>query len=117
MEDMCYERLPITSLPCVFITAGPIIKLCAGGECVYVCMFITAVPISKLLLLQYQYFCMQCVCFYYCSTYYKAVREGGGGEWRTCATRDYEPRQMPHALCANLESIPTRWGPVRNPVL
>jgi hypothetical protein len=27
-----------------------------------------------------------CVCvFYYCSTYYKAVRVGGGGEWRTCA--------------------------------
>jgi len=26
------------------------------------------------------------VCVYYCSTYYKAVREGGGGGWRTCAT-------------------------------
>jgi hypothetical protein len=25
-----------------------------------------------------------CVCFYYCRTYYKAVRVGGGGEWRTC---------------------------------
>ena len=35
------------------------------------------------------------VCVYYCSTYYKAVREeGGGGKWRTCATRDYEPRPM-----------------------
>ena len=33
------------------------------------------------------------VCVYYCSTYYKAVREGGG-EWRTCATRDYEPRPV-----------------------
>jgi hypothetical protein len=30
------------------------------------------------------------VCVYYCSTYYKAVREGGGGKLRTCATRDYE---------------------------
>jgi len=30
------------------------------------------------------------VCVYYCSIY-KAVREGGGGKWRTCATRDYEP--------------------------
>jgi hypothetical protein len=35
------------------------------------CVFITAVPITG-----------------------KAVREGGGGEWRTCATRDYEPRSM-----------------------
>ncbi len=34
-----------------------------------------------------------CVCvFYYCRTYYKAVRVGGGGEWRTCAMRDDEPR-------------------------
>ena len=23
--------------------------------------------------------CLLCVCVYYCSTYYKAVREGGGG--------------------------------------
>jgi hypothetical protein len=30
--------------------------------------------------------------FYYCRTYYKAVRVGGGGEWRTCATKDDEPR-------------------------
>jgi len=29
--------------------------------------------------------------FYYCRTYYKAVRVGGGGEWRTCAMRDDEP--------------------------
>jgi hypothetical protein len=28
-----------------------------------------------------------CVCVYYWRTYYKAVRGGGGGEWRTCATR------------------------------
>jgi hypothetical protein len=28
--------------------------------------------------------------FYYCRTYYKAVRVGGGGEWRTCAMRDDE---------------------------
>ena len=34
------------------------------------CVFITAVPITKLF-----------------------AREGGG-EWRTCATRDYEPRPM-----------------------
>jgi hypothetical protein len=34
-------------------------------------------------------------CVYYCSTYYKAVRVGGGGgQWRTCATRDYEPRPV-----------------------
>jgi len=35
------------------------------------CVFITAVPITKLF-----------------------AGEGGGGEWRTCATRDYEPRQV-----------------------
>jgi hypothetical protein len=29
--------------------------------------------------------------FYYCRTYYKAVRVGGGGEWRTCAMRDECP--------------------------
>jgi hypothetical protein len=32
------------------------------------------------------------VCVYYCRTYYKAVRVGGGGEWRTCAMRYDEPR-------------------------
>jgi hypothetical protein len=29
----------------------------------------------------------KCV-FYFCRTYYKVVRVGGGGEWRTCAMRD-----------------------------
>ncbi len=32
--------------------------------------------------------------FYYRRTYYKAVRVGGGGEWRTCAMRDDEPRPV-----------------------
>ena len=32
--------------------------------------------------------------FYYCRTYYKAVRVGGGGEWRTCAMRDDESRPV-----------------------
>jgi hypothetical protein len=32
--------------------------------------------------------------FYYCRTYYKTVRVGGGGEWRTCAMRDDEPRPV-----------------------
>ena len=47
----------------------------------YRCVFITAVPSTKLfawfitLLLQDQVQCLLCV--YYCSTYYKAVREGG----------------------------------------
>jgi hypothetical protein len=36
---------------------------------------------------------VRCV-FYYCRTYYKAVRVGGGGEWRTCAMRDDEPRPV-----------------------
>ena len=34
------------------------------------------------------------VCVYYFRTYYKAVRGGGGGEWRTCAIRDDEPRPV-----------------------
>jgi hypothetical protein len=34
------------------------------------------------------------VCVYYCRTYYKAVRGGGGGECRTCAMRDDEPRPV-----------------------
>ena len=34
------------------------------------------------------------MCVYYCSTFDKAVRVGGGGEWRTCATRDDEPRPV-----------------------
>ena len=41
--------------------------------------------------------CTMCVfvcVFYYCRTYYKAVRVGGGGEWRTCAMRDYETRPV-----------------------
>jgi hypothetical protein len=38
---------------------------------------------------------LQSVCvFYYCRTYYKAVCVGGGGEWRTCAMRDDEPRPV-----------------------
>ena len=39
-------------------------------ELVKVCVFITAVPITKL------------------------FARGGGGKWRTCATRDYEPRPV-----------------------
>ena len=65
---------------CMFITAGPITKLFAGRA--RVCVFVTAQV----------FVCVVCVCglwdrcvFYYCRTYYKAVRVGGGGEWRTCA--------------------------------
>jgi hypothetical protein len=32
--------------------------------------------------------------FYYCRTYYKTVRVGGGGEWRTCAMRDDENKAV-----------------------
>ena len=39
--------------------------------CVFVCVFINAVPVAKL-------FACQCVCVYYCSTYYKTVRVRGG---------------------------------------
>ena len=34
---------------------------------------------------------------YYYRTYYKAVRGGGGGEWRTCAMRDES--------CVNRKSV------------
>ena len=39
------------------------------------------------------------VCVYYCRTYYKAVRGGGGGEWRTCVDMCYEES----ALCEPLQ--------------
>ena len=54
------------------------------------------------------YYCV-CVCVYYCRTYYKAVRGGGGGEWRTCAMRDDEQRPV-------WMSLPITLGPVRNQV-
>ena len=45
--------------------------------------------------LEFQRSHVSIVCvFYYCRTYYKAVRVGGGGEWRTCAMRDDEPRPV-----------------------
>jgi hypothetical protein len=46
----------------------------------------------------------------YCRTYYKAVRVGGGGEWRTCAMRDYDPRPVWMSLLITL-------APLRNPIL
>ncbi len=39
-----------------------------------------------------------CVCVYYCSTFDKAVRVGGGGKWRTCTTRDNGTREEPCTL-------------------
>jgi hypothetical protein len=57
---------------------------------------VTAVPITKLSRNRCTLgVCSLCVCvFYYCRTYYKAVRVGGGGEWRTGAMRDDEPRPV-----------------------
>jgi len=37
--------------------------------------------------------------------YYKAVRVGGEGEWRTCAMRDDEPRPVWMSL------LITHWDP------
>jgi hypothetical protein len=62
-----------------------LIQSCTRGGRRIVCVFITAVPITKL----FARGGIVCV-FYYCRTYYKAVRVGGGGEWRTCAMRDDE---------------------------
>jgi hypothetical protein len=54
---------------------------------------ITITPIHTGLMMAFNV----CV-FYYCRTYYKAVRVGGGGEWRTCAMRDDEPRPVWRSL-------------------
>ena len=63
---------------CVFITAVPLIKLFAWGEgrVEDICYErrraeagVDCLPITW----------MPFVCVYYCSTYYKAVRVGGGG--------------------------------------
>ena len=44
------------------------------------------------------------VCVYYCSPYYKAVRVGEGGWWRTCATRDDEPSPVCGLVCPSRTS-------------
>jgi hypothetical protein len=83
LQDLCNRS---QGLRCVFITAGPSTKLSymGGGG--------------------YGRTCATCV-FYYCRTYYKAVRVGEGGEWRTCAMRDDEPRPV-------WMSLPiTHWDP------
>jgi hypothetical protein len=47
----------------------------------------------------------RCVCVYYCSTYYKAVRVGGGGQWRTCATiRETTSRGLCGLVCPSRTS-------------
>jgi hypothetical protein len=71
-----------------------------------VCVFITAGPSTKLFMSVFVFIMSLCVyVFYYCRTYYKAVRVGGGGEWRTCAMRDDEPRPV-------WMSLPiTHWDP------
>jgi hypothetical protein len=62
---------PNSSCVLLFITAVP--NTCEEKRSV--CVFITA---EVCLLLQYQQCCIVClcVCVYYCSTYYKAVRVG-----------------------------------------
>ena len=72
---------------CVFITAVPSTKLFAR---VCVCVFITAGPSTKLF--AWGVVCV-CVCVYYCSTYYKAVR-GETMEDMCIATRDHELRPV-----------------------
>jgi hypothetical protein len=66
-----YSRERVYCLLALDSVTSPIIKLSAWGK-------------------GYRRLCM----FYYCRTYYKAVRVGGGGEWRTCAMRDDEPRPV-----------------------
>jgi hypothetical protein len=90
---------------CVFITAGPSTKLFTwgGGDmgghvlrettsrglCGLGCPSRTGTHYKAVCVV----FITVCV-FYYCRTYYKAVRVGGGGEWRTGAMRDDEPRPV-----------------------
>jgi hypothetical protein len=42
-------------------------------------------------------------CVYFCSTSYKSVRLGRGGQWRTCATR-----ATSRSLCGLLVVCPSR---------
>jgi hypothetical protein len=44
------------------------------------------------------------VVVYYYSTQYKAVRVGGGGQWRTCAKRYDEPTRA--SRCVSVNPIP-----------
>ncbi len=74
---------------CVFITAGPITKLFAGGgggewTTVHYQSRITAGPITKV-----------CVCvFITAGPITKLFAGGGGGEWTTCAMIDDEPKPV-----------------------
>ena len=52
-----------------------------------VCVFITAVP-STLKAVR------EGVCVPITKLFARGGRGGGGGEWSTCATRDYEPRSV-----------------------
>jgi len=52
------------------------------------------IPLACVMKVNGRKLCTKGVCVYYCRTYYKAVRGGGGGEWRTCAMRDDEPRPV-----------------------
>jgi len=92
VEDMCYDILcgDVTCEYVCFITAGVTVCVYVSDSlskidrvCVFMCVTGTVC-----LLLQDR------VCVYYCRTYYKAVRGGGGGDWRTCAMRDDEPRPV-----------------------
>ena len=47
---------------------------CGGGVCVCVCLLLKDLLQNR--------------------TYCKVVRVGGGGEWRTCAMRDDDPRPV-----------------------
>jgi hypothetical protein len=59
--------------------------------------------------------CLLLLCvFYYCRTYDKAVRVGGGGEWRTCAMRDDEPRPVWMSLPSTCVLI-THWSLLETP--
>ena len=71
--------------------------LCGDVTCEYVCFITAGVTVCVYVsdsLSKIDRVCVFMCVFYYCRTYYKAVRVGGGGEWRTCAMRDDEPRPV-----------------------
>jgi hypothetical protein len=97
-----YEPKPVCVLLLQYLIQVCVCVFIIANNSIGMCVFITAVPWCV---------CVVCV-FYYCRTYYKAVRVGGGGEWRTCAMRDDEPRPvwMCVLLLQDLLQSCARWG-------
>jgi hypothetical protein len=72
---------------------------------VCLCVFITALSFKKLFACgTYYNFTVVVVCVYYCSTYYKAVREGGGGVSGGHVLRETTSRGLCELVCPSRTS-------------